>query len=114
MKFKQHKHNQQHSLILLILGYLRYLGRVCCFDDIEEATGISQEVHLFFREFTKFGNSYLYICFVKYLTNSIEDQTHMVEFKTSAMNGEGGLMDACHVTMKKYSYRLKQNHLKGV
>lgn len=32
-------------LELLILGALRYLGRGWSFDDLEEATGISQEVH---------------------------------------------------------------------
>ena len=35
-------------LELLILGSFRYLGRGFTFDDLEEATGISEEVHRFF------------------------------------------------------------------
>ena len=39
-------------LELLVLGSLRYLGRGWTFDDLEEATGISEESHrVFFRRF---------------------------------------------------------------
>jgi hypothetical protein len=33
---------------LLVLGALRYLGRGWCFDDLEEATSISEEIHRIF------------------------------------------------------------------
>ena len=40
------------SLDLLMLGSLRYLGRGWTFDDIQESTGVSADVHrLFFHEF---------------------------------------------------------------
>ena len=34
-----------HPISLLLLCSLRYLGRGWCFDDTEETTGISKEVH---------------------------------------------------------------------
>lgn len=41
-------------LELLVLGALRYLGRGWTFDDIEESTGVSEEVHRrFFYDFVK-------------------------------------------------------------
>ena len=41
-----------HPLSLLLLGSLRYLGRGWCFHDLEEATGICEEVHrIFFHKF---------------------------------------------------------------
>lgn len=48
--FKQWKQLRQntHPISLLLLGSLRYLGRGWCFDDLEKATGISEEVHRFF------------------------------------------------------------------
>ena len=39
-------------LSLLLLGALRYLGRGCTFDDLEEATGIHEETH---RQFFHVG-----------------------------------------------------------
>ena len=46
---------------LLILGAMRYLGRGWTFDDLEEATAISQDVHrVFFHKFIEFGSTTLY------------------------------------------------------
>jgi len=43
-------------LELLVLGSLRYLGRGWTFDDVAEATGVSEETHRkFFRLFCKAG-----------------------------------------------------------
>ena len=48
-------------LDLLILGALRYLGRGWTFDDLEEATGISEETHrTFFHEFCEVGARILF------------------------------------------------------
>ena len=48
-------------LDLLILGALRYLGRGWTFDDLEEATGISEETHRqFFHEFCEVGARILF------------------------------------------------------
>ncbi|KAG7363898.1 hypothetical protein IV203_037100 [Nitzschia inconspicua] len=48
-------------LELLVLKTLRYLGRGWTFDDLEECTGISEEViRVFFHQFIKFGSTTLY------------------------------------------------------
>ena len=46
---------------LLVLGALRYLGRGWTFNDIEECTAVSQEVHrVFFGKFIEFSsNTYI-------------------------------------------------------
>jgi hypothetical protein len=48
---------------LLVLGSLRYLGRGWTFDDIEESTAVSREVHrVFFHQFIEFGSTvYVYV-----------------------------------------------------
>jgi hypothetical protein len=52
-------------LELLLLGALQYLGRGYTFDDIEEDTFISADVHCcFFHSFTKRGADFLYISYV--------------------------------------------------
>lgn len=54
-------------LELLILGALRYLGRGWTFDDLEEATDVSEEVHrLFLLDFVKVSAllAFLYSCHV--------------------------------------------------
>mmetsp|Transcript_9125 Transcript_9125/g.8156 ORF Transcript_9125/g.8156 Transcript_9125/m.8156 type:complete len:199 (+) Transcript_9125:63-659(+) len=56
-----------------ILGVLRVLGRGVCFDDIEELSNISAEVHRkFFKLFLRQFNKFLYESYVNYPT-LIED-----------------------------------------
>ena len=46
---------------LLLLGTLRYLGRVHTFDDAGESTYISSDVHrVFFMKFLEYGSTVLY------------------------------------------------------
>jgi hypothetical protein len=48
-------------LLLLILGSLHYLGRGFTFDDCEECTAISEDVHrVFFHEFINVGSTTLF------------------------------------------------------
>ena len=90
------------------------MGKGWCFDDLEEATGISEEVHrVFSHQFILFGDLFLYSRFVNYPKNSEQVSTHMKDFKIAGINGGVGFMDACHVIMEKCSHRLKQNHLGG-
>ena len=90
------------------------MGRGWCFDDLEEATGISEEAHrIFFHQCILFGDSFLYSQFVNYPKNAEQASTHLKESKIDGINGGAGSMDACHVIMEKYSHRLKQNHLGG-
>jgi hypothetical protein len=96
------------------MGTLRYLGRGWTFDDLEESTGISREVHRnFFRKYLKFGRYVLYDRYVTYPKNTVEAQSHTKEYEIAGMHGGIGSMDACHVTVEKCSHRLKQNHLGG-
>jgi hypothetical protein len=45
---------------IMLLGALQYLGRGLTFDDIKEATCISEETHCQFFVFTFFGREVLY------------------------------------------------------
>ena len=99
---------------LLILGSLRYLGRGWTFDDLEEATAISREVHrCFFHQFVEFGSTVLYDRYVVFPTNYEEAKRHMIEFKLAGLNGNVGSTDGTHVTSEKCEYNLKQNHKGG-
>ncbi len=80
---------------LLVLGVLRYLGHGWTFDDLEESTAISREVHcVFFHVFIDFGSDFLYNKHVVTPTNSHDATTHMEEFTEAGLPGAVGSMDA--------------------
>lgn len=107
-------HPKLSPIGLLLLGSLRYLGRGWTFDDLEETTGIDEEVHrVFFHQFIRFGGDVLYPQYVKYPKNSEEAKKHTNEFSIAGLNGGVGSMDACHIIIEKCYHRLKQNHLGG-
>jgi len=103
---------QASSIELLVLGSLRYLGRGWTFDNIEENTAISKEVHrTFFHRFVDFGSTVLY---EKYFLTPVfvnEAKTHMRELKEVCFPGCVGSSDATHITMDRCEYYLKNNHL---
>jgi hypothetical protein len=73
---------------LLLLGCLGYLGRGLTFDDIEEYTAISKEVHrTFFHLFIKFGEEVLYPRFISYPVNSVEYDPHAEEYYQAGLPG---------------------------
>ena len=73
---------------LMLLGSLRYLGRGWTFDDICEATTISEETHRqFFHIFIAFGRHVLYPFHVVALTNKEEAEQHLPEMEKAGMNG---------------------------
>jgi len=97
---------------LLILGSLRYLGRGWTFDDIEEATAISEEVHrVFFHIFIKFGADVLYKMWVNTPTTEAEAEEHVCEMRMAGMNGCVGSTDATHIIWHNCSYKHRQMHL---
>lgn len=99
---------------LLILGSLRYLGRGWTFDDLEEATAISRDVHrVFFHKFIDYGSTKLYDEFVRYPTTHEEAREHMAEFAMAGLNGAVASTDATHVTSEKCEFNLRNNHLNG-
>jgi hypothetical protein len=105
--------NKQASPIeLLVLGSLRYLGRGWTFDDVEENTAISKEVHrTFFHCFVEFGSTVLYEKYVLTPDNVNEAKTHMREFDEAGFPGCVGSSDATHITTDRCEYNLKNNHL---
>jgi hypothetical protein len=104
--------NSKAPLSLLILGALRYLGRGWTFDDLEEQTLISHEVHRnFFHEFIKVGGSIWYQMYVTVPLTVDECETHVHEFKMAGFNGCMGSSDATHIAVEKCSYRLRNAHL---
>lgn len=99
---------------LLVLGSLRYLGRGWTFDDIEEATAISEEVHrVFFHQFVLVGSTVLYPRYVIMPHTAEEAAMHTGEFEEAGYPGCVGSSDATHVTMEKCEHRLRNNHLGG-
>lgn len=100
-----------HPLELLILGSLRYLGRGWTFDDLEESTGISAEVHrVFFHKFIEVGATILFDQYVKFPKTKEEIQDACHEFSMAGFDGCVGSADATHVVLEKCQANLKQNH----
>ena len=98
-------------LDLFILGSLRYLGRGWTFDDIAEATGVSEESHrIFFALFVKACRKYLYPMWVKRPITEEEVKDHMSEFKAAAFDGCIGSADVTHIIMEKCYARLKNQN----
>ncbi len=102
-----HKRNNKQALPieLLALGSLRYLGRGWTFDDVEENTAISKEVHrTFFHRFVKFGSTVLYDKYdlTPVLVNKAK--THMREFEEAGFPGCVGSSDATHITTDRCEY----------
>jgi hypothetical protein len=109
-----HKSNNKQAspIELLVLGSLQYLGRGWTFDDIEENTAISKEVHrTFFHRFVEFGSTVLYDKYVLTPDNVNEAKTNMREFKEAGFPGCVGSSDATHITTDRREHNLKNNHL---
>lgn len=106
------KHNSKAPIELLILGGFRYLGRGWTFDDLEESTMISAEVHRnYFHSFIAVGANILYPLYVAAPTTMEECETHMHEFRLAGFNGAIGSTDATHIAIERCVYRLQNNHL---
>lgn len=97
---------------LLVLGALRYLGRGFTFDDIEECTAISTEVHrVFFHVFTDYGRQVLYPKFVKFPKTRGDATTHMAEFIASGFPGCVGSSDCTHISTERCEYAIRNQHI---
>ncbi|KAG7341034.1 hypothetical protein IV203_022985 [Nitzschia inconspicua] len=90
-----------------------YLGSGWTFDDLAEATAISEEViRTFFHEFIEFGATKLYPEYVV-PPPSVEEAMAMCcnEYQAAGYPGCCGSMDATHVEHSRISYRNGQAHL---
>ena len=101
-------------LELLILGSLRYLGRGYMFDDLEECTAISEEVHrVFFCQFIKIGSIIFYDNYVITPTTKEEIAQHLPEFEIAGLPGATASSDATHTIHEKCMNSLKRVHQGG-
>ena len=92
--------NEPSDIRLLLLGTLRYLGRALTFDDIEEYSFISAEVHRnFFTSFLEYGTTVLYNKYV--IGPASEEDVSVFEkiFALAGFNGCIGSTDGTHVGM---------------
>ena len=100
------KNNKKASPIV------RYLGRGFTFDDIEECTAISSEVHrVFFHTFVNFGRNVLYPKYVSFPKTANEATTHMAEFIVSGFPGCVGSSDCTHIATERCEYSLRNQHI---
>ena len=87
---------------LLLLGSLRYLGRGLTFDDIEEATNVSQETHRqFFHKFIVFGSTNLYNKYIVDYKNDENIAADRNDYGLAGFPGAVGSLDATHVVMER-------------
>jgi hypothetical protein len=99
-------------LELLVLTALRYLGRGWTFDDLEEATAISEEViRVFFHRFIAWGAVELYRQHVNEPRSIQEATTTVNEYSLAGFAGCVGSMNASHVEHNRISYKHRQSHL---
>ena len=102
---------QSSPIELMVLGSLRYLGRGWTFDDMEEATAVSEETHrCFFHQFIKFGSTALFEKYVITPNTSEEITTHMTEFTMAGLPGACSSSDATSIVHEMCSHRLQRHH----
>lgn len=99
-------------LELLILGAFRYLGRGLTFDDLEESTAISEEVHRkFFHKFIEIGSTILYERFVKAPQTKEEVEQHMHEFAAAGAPGAFASTDATNIVHELCNWKNRRAHI---
>jgi hypothetical protein len=87
-------------LDLLILGALRYLGHGWTFDDLEEATRVSEEVpKCFFHKCFEACTDKRFLEYVKYPKTEAEIQDSIAEFTEAGFTGCIGSTDCTHVVV---------------
>jgi hypothetical protein len=95
--------NSTTPIELLILGGFHYLGRCLTFDDLEECTVISAEVHKnYFHKFVYVGPNILCPMYAVAPTTVEECRSHVHEFQLAGFNGAIGSTDATHIAIEKY------------
>ena len=88
------------DISLLLLGVLRYIGRVWTFDDVSESNGISSETNRrFLFAFMEYGSIVIYKKWIidPSINRDIGEQEYL--FRQAGFNGCIGSTDATHVAM---------------
>eukprot|EP00957_Ditylum_brightwellii_P061224 4645917-Ditylum_brightwellii.AAC.1 len=103
---------KESSLIkLIVLGSLQYLGRGLKFDDLEEYTVISEDVHqVFFHMFINYGKHTLFPAYVVPPANKEELEKSLHKFEQAGFHGAGWSSVATHVYMERCSNHLRNAH----
>ena len=93
-------------------AYDIYMGRGWTFDDIEEATYISEEVHrVFFHEFINVGSTVMFEKWVSVPKTPADIHDCMHEYAEAGMNGAIASTDGVHIIHEKIAAKLKNSHL---
>jgi hypothetical protein len=93
------------------VGSLQCIGRGWTFDDLEEATAVSEETHrAFFHAFIDFGNSVLFNRYVKTPSSEEEIRNHMFKMEQAGFHRCIGSTDATHIMLEKCSAQLHHQH----
>ena len=101
-------------LALLLLGSLRYLGRHCHFDDLQEATKIDKETHRrFFICLCAWGRQRLFQKFC--LPPSTDEEIDKIErlYAAAGFPGCMGSFDVTHVPLQSLSVNLVNQYKNG-
>jgi len=102
--------DETSSIELSVLGSLHYLGHGWTFDDLEEATGISEEVHhVFFHKFIEYGSVELFAWHIIML-QSTKDAV-CPEYDAAGLAGCIGSMDVTHIMCKRVFKYMRQSHV---
>ncbi len=92
---------------LLVLGALRYLGCGWTFNDLEESTGISEEVHhVFFHKFIKYGSIKLFAKHVVMPQSNKDALCH--EYDAAGLAECVRSMDATHIMCEQVFHHMRQ------
>ena len=96
---------------LLLLGFLRYVGRGFTFDDLEECTAISRETHRqFMNTFIKYGSSVMWKRYI-IKTFNVEDAKYNTNlFVSAGFTGCIGSVDGTHVMIENCSDWAQNKH----
>jgi|SaaInl74LU_5_DNA_1037368.scaffolds.fasta_scaffold05662_6 hypothetical protein len=95
---------------LLLLGALRYLGRAWTFDDLEEATAISAEIHRsFLHVYKNWCSTTLFKQYVTYPTLE-EAKEYSRDYEMAGFPGCVGSGDGVHVMMHRCPWKVIQFH----
>jgi hypothetical protein len=101
--------NMSSPIGLLVLGSLRNLGCGWTFDDIEEQTAISREVHRsFFHVFIDYCSTSLFSWFVLTPVHLPEAWSNVREYDVAGFPGCVCSTDCTHVTTERCKNRLKK------
>jgi hypothetical protein len=99
---KQFRKNKASPIELLLLGTLRYLGRGWAFDNSEESTFITREMHrVFFHKFIEFGSKILFPMYVSVPSTLEELRDRESEYRAAGFPGCIGSTDATHIPVKR-------------